>query len=436
VAAVSDVRKNGGTPGGPHDPDPGPKPKPPRPGRRIAVQVLKLGVVAALMAYVFLFKVDFDDKVKELDANGKVVSEVSGHIDGPWNAPTVRFVPDVGEPRLVANSGPDYDPRVQLAPGLPTYWRYLDPWLFAGGAFCYFVTVLIAGTRWWWLLRVNGLSVSLPEALRLTWIGVFFNSVVPGQTGGDLIKAIYIMKRSPGQRIPALVSVIVDRVLGLGSLAVLGAIVVLFALDRYGWLAAAIWGVIGIVTLLGMFAFSKRLRQAIRLKALLDRLPHRVGHLLRLVDQAVFFYRGHKNVIAMSLLGGVVNHVFSILSVVLIGDALGIGLPWFDYFVLIPVINIISAVPLGPNGWGLGEWSYQGLFSQFGARYVAGATGASAAQIMGTRGVALSVLYRLHLTLWSLLGGLFVLFEKDRVTRADIEHEVELEDREDQPGTA
>jgi hypothetical protein len=50
---------------------------------------------------------------------------------------------------------------------------------------------------------------------------------------------------------------------------------------------------------------------------------------------------------------------------------------------------------------------------------------------MGTRGVALSVLYRLHLTFWSLLGGLFVLFEKDRVTRADIDREVELEEHDD-----
>jgi hypothetical protein len=49
---------------------------------------------------------------------------------------------------------------------------------------------------------------------------------------------------------------------------------------------------------------------------------------------------------------------------------------------------------------------------------------------MGTRGVALSVLYRLHLTFWSLLGGLFVLFEKDKVTRADIDREVEMEERD------
>jgi hypothetical protein len=53
---------------------------------------------------------------------------------------------------------------------------------------------------------------------------------------------------------------------------------------------------------------------------------------------------------------------------------------------------------------------------------------------MGTRGLAVSVLYRLHVTLWSLFGGLLTLLEKDKVTRADIEREVAEEAREDEVG--
>jgi uncharacterized protein (TIRG00374 family) len=293
--------------------------------------------------------------------------------------------------------------------------------------------VLIAGTRWWWLLRVNGTDVTLTETLRFTWIGVFFNTVVPGATGGDLIKALYIMKRCPGHRPQVLVSVIVDRILGLASLAILGAVVVLFALDRFADIALSIWGVIAGVGLLGLVAFSKRLRNIIRLKALLERLPQRISHVLKMVDQAVYFYRGHKGVIVASLLAGVGNHVVSVMSVVLIGDALGVEMPWFEYFVLIPVINIVSAIPIGPNGWGVGEFLYQRLFGQYGAVYVT-ATAGDANMIMGTRGVALSVLYRLHLTFWSLLGGIFVLFEKDRVTKADIAQEQQLEEREERDG--
>ena len=382
------------------------------------VSLLKLLLVVGLMASVFRFQITFEDRLNYL-RDEKVVEELIVDIDGSWQADPIRYRKPPDEVVHSTPRGLQPDGRVlEVSPGFLTYWHDLDLGLFALGAFCYFVTALIAGARWWWLLRVNGTDVSLWETLRFTWIGIFFNSVVPGATGGDLIKALYIMKRCPGHRVQVLVSVIVDRVLGLASLALLGGIVVLFALDRFGFIALCIWGVIGLVGLLGTIAFSRRLRHLVRLSSLLHRLPHKIGNLLKLFDQAVFFYRTHKWVIAASLLAGVGNHILSVLSVVLIGNALGVGLPTFDYFVFVPCVNILSALPIGPNGWGVGEWTYGYLFSTYGAHYL---TGPMAAEAMGNRGVALSVLYRLHSTCWTWLGGLFVWFDRDRVTRADIE---------------
>lgn len=391
------------------------------------VKLLKLLAVVLLMVWA-LRPVHLDDRVTTRVDGKETVT--MGRIVGPWNSDTVLFQPAAdGAPMQTVVPGTHADgATIEIEAGMITYLRNLDAWLFSIGAFCYFLTVLIAGSRWWWLLRVNGMDVRLREALRFTWIGVFFNCVVPGSTGGDLIKAMYIMKRCPGHRVPALVSVIVDRVLGLASLAILGAVVVLFDLQKFGLLAIGIWGVMLGVALLGTVAFSRRLRQLFRINTLLDKLPSRVAHLLKLVDQAVFFYRGHKGVIIGSLLTGVVNHFVSVLSVVFIGESLDLGVTWFEYFAMIPIINILSAIPLGPNGWGIGEWSFRGFFSTFSELSQSLSNGA---QIMGMRGLALSLLYRTHLTLWSLLGGVFLLFEKDRVTRADIQHEVELEQHDD-----
>ncbi|MCA8966215.1 MAG: flippase-like domain-containing protein [Planctomycetes bacterium] len=395
--------------------------------------VIKLVLVAALMFFVFR-SIHFEDRLVMRDGD-KVVAEQEIEIQGPWNAdPITYLVGDDPQPRQIGRGAVIEGHDATIEPGFITYWHNLDPGLFALGAFCYFLTALIAGARWWWLLRCNGTDVSLLETLRFTWIGVFFNTVVPGATGGDLIKALYIMKRCPGHRVQVLVSVVVDRVLGLASLAFLGAVIVLFALDRFGEIALGIWCVIGGVGLLGLFAFSRRLRRLVRISWLLERLPQKVGHLLKLVDQAVFFYRNHGGVIVASLVAGIGNHVLSVLSVAFIGDALGVGMPWFEYFALIPVINIVSALPIGPNGWGVGEALYKLLFAKYGAAHLAATIPdpAQAAQAMGTRGVSLSVLYRLHLTFWSLLGGLFVLFEKDKVTKDDIAREVALEQREDE----
>lgn len=397
------------------------------------VGLIKLLLVAGLMWWVF-GKIDFVDHLRWRRGD-KVVEEQAIDIVGSWKQDPVVYVRQGESEQRKATRGDVGDGRtLAVEPGFLTYWRNLDPLLFALGAFCYFLTALIAGARWWWLLRVNGTDVSLLETLRYTWIGIFFNNVVPGATGGDVVKALYIMKRCPGHRVQVLMSVIVDRVLGLGSLALLGAIVVLFALDRFAEIAILIWSIILGVGLVGLIAFSRRLRSLVRLKTLLDRLPPKLGHVLKRVDHAVFVYRDQKLVIAASLLAGVGNHVLAVLSVVCFGNALDIGMPSYEYFVLIPVINIITAVPLAPNGWGIGEWLYKDLFGEFGGAYIPGVPVAVARETMGTRGLAVSVLYRLHVTLWSLFGGLLTLLEKDKVTRADIEREVEQEAHDDETG--
>lgn len=399
------------------------------------VGLIKLLLVAGLMWWVF-GKIDFVDHLRWRRGD-TVVEEQAIDIVGSWKQDPVVYVRHGESEQRTAVRGDGGDGRtLAVEPGFLTYWHNLDPLLFVLGAFCYFLTALIAGARWWWLLRVNGTDVSLLETLRYTWIGIFFNNVVPGATGGDVVKALYIMKRCPGHRVQVLMSVIVDRVLGLGSLALLGAVVVLFALDRFAEIAIGIWSVIAGVGLVGLIAFSRRLRSFVRLKTLLDRLPPKLGHVLKRVDHAVFVYREHKLVIIASLLAGVGNHVLAVLSVVCFGNALDIGMPSFEYFVLIPVINIVTAVPLAPNGWGIGEGLYKYFFGTYGGVHIAGAgvTEAVARETMGTRGLAVSVLYRLHVTLWSLFGGLLTLLEKDKVTRADIEREVEQEAHEDEAG--
>ncbi len=385
--------------------------------------LLKLCLVVGLITYVFT-TIHWQDRYVQ----GEL--ELTGDIIGHWDAQDVKFLVDGdSEPRTLAADA-------EVSPGMLTYWSNMHLGLFALGAFCFLVSLITAAIRWWWLLRVNRLDISRMDALRYTWIGLFCNNFVPGQTGGDLIKAIYVMKRCSGDRVAALMSVIVDRIMGLGSIALLAGLAVLFSLgednpnrEDFFTLALAIWSVLGLVICLGVVAFSRRIRRLIRLSTLLRMLPGKFSHLLERVDQAVFFYRSHLLGMVMWLLAGMGNHVFSVLSYYFVGQALGVGMELADYFVLMPVILIVSAVPIAPNGWGVGEAMFGYLFGKFGTVHL---VHAQAESIMRTRGVALSVLYRIHLTLWSLVGGLIMVFSKDKVSKEDIQAEVAQEELDEE----
>jgi uncharacterized protein (TIRG00374 family) len=376
------------------------------------INLLKLLFAAALIAFV-MWRVDWHDAVTR--RHGAQAETLVGEFEGsPYDLP-VTFRTSNGE-RVVITADDSEETTYDLRPGAITQVSYMNWWWFLPGALCYFLSATFSAFRWRWLVVQNGLELSNWQAFRLTWIGIFFNNVVPGLTGGDVIKAFYVVRHT-GEKTRSVVSVIVDRVMGLMALAILAAVVVLFQLRPFWEAAVGIYGVLLGTCLLAAMFFSKRLRRRLRLDALLNKLP--LSGLLKQVDQAFRFYRDHVGGLLIWLVLSIGNHVISVLSAVFIGEALAVPMPWAGYFILIPVINILSSAPITPAGWGVGEALFGYTFKRFGAQFLPGVL--NAGNLMATKGVVLSVVYRQHLVAWSLLGGLFIVTSRARLTVTDEE---------------
>ncbi len=61
--------------------------------------------------------------------------------------------------------------------------------LLVGGLFLMLAAVMITILRWWYLVRALGIDFSLPAAVRIGFLGYFFNFAPTGIAGGDLLKA-------------------------------------------------------------------------------------------------------------------------------------------------------------------------------------------------------------------------------------------------------
>jgi len=245
----------------------------------------------------------------------------------------------------------------------------------------------------------------------------FFNNVVPGLTGGDLVKAFYVARRSPGARATAAVSVFVDRIIGIVGLAFLGGSVLVFRLGDPQYRAAAIviYVFLACAAVGGVMFFSRRIRRWCRIDRLFEILPGAPGRILRKIDRAFFAYRENRTALLVAFLLSIVNHTG--LMVMNIGFARSLGIddvPVTAFFVLIPVIMMISSIPLLPGGWGIGELAYATFLGYVGVPY--------------TQAIALSFLFRISNLVWSLLGGVFFMTGRDRVTQEELEREAELED--------
>ena len=55
-------------------------------------------------------------------------------------------------------------------------------------------------------------------------------------------------------------------------------------------------------------------------------------------------------------------HLLFVGSIALMGMSLSLDMPWYNYFVYVPLIYIVGAVPITPGGIGLVEGLFQAFF--------------------------------------------------------------------------
>ena len=105
---------------------------------------------------------------------------------------------------------------------------------------------MITFARWHQLVRAQGLTFSLRDAVRLGFIGNVFNLVIPGAVGGDVIKAAFLCRMQPDKKPQAVASMVLDRILGLLGLFLLagvaGAITWRSADPQVRLLIGLVWG--------------------------------------------------------------------------------------------------------------------------------------------------------------------------------------------------
>ena len=126
-----------------------------------------------------------------------------------WALPCAKLALAVGLIYwLISNGGLSVDANDRAA--FARDW----PWLLAAQA-PYAVVLLLAAIRWRLLLAVQGVYRSFGEIYSLVLMGVFFNQVLFGSTGGDVMKAYYVARESPERRAAAALTVFIDRAIGL-----------------------------------------------------------------------------------------------------------------------------------------------------------------------------------------------------------------------------
>lgn len=257
-------------------------------------------------------------------------------------------------------------------------------WLTLGIALC-FVQTAVAALRWQTILRALRLIASTWLVLRVFYVTAFLNSFLPAGLAGNMIR-IWLLRNSSRGLLTVVNSVMIDRMV-----AVLTLFVAATAAQPAIWMkwantsmtVAVVASTLSLIT--GVYAvifIGPRIR--------LPRLGWATStlHALSRDLRSVFL---DLSALSGTVAAALVSNLLLIAAAFALGRGLDLGLGFADWLVAMPVVLLVTALPISIGGWGTREIAMVYMLGLFG--------------VPSAQAAAVSIEFGLCSTLASLLGA-------------------------------
>ncbi|HEX7862103.1 MAG TPA: lysylphosphatidylglycerol synthase transmembrane domain-containing protein [Verrucomicrobiae bacterium] len=270
------------------------------------------------------------------------------------------------------------------------------------------VLLLVGVLRWQIILKVHGLNLPLRRTAQIALIGHFFNSFLLGSIGGDVLKAYYVARETHHKKTEAVVTVAVDRIIGLFSLLILACAMMLPARDYLAVmnpkLKPVIWLIFAMAAGCAVFIFISfwgglsrgvpNARLWLRKLPKSDLIERSIEGFREFGRDNTFFFR----VLPVSMLGNLV----CILHFLTLIWGFHLSAPVIAIAAIVPIVTCISTLPITPSGLGVRENLYVWFLLTPGI------------DILPAQALLISLIGFGTSLFWSIVGGVVYVSVKDR----------------------
>jgi uncharacterized protein (TIRG00374 family) len=254
------------------------------------------------------------------------------------------------------------------------YWRVIDlgalnvlvarPDVLTLALAASLANIPLEALRWNILLRAQGIDLRLWRTTRVLATSVFFANFLPGAAGGDLVRGVYVYKAAPGRRAAAMLSILIDRLIGLIAFVLLGLTAMLTRPVGTSPLELSVLALsaLFIALLVLLFFYGHVIAQA--LHRLLRGRSARLAQIIEDTGAALRQYARDWRSTGLAMLLSVVIVGCAVGPIVLIAEAMPVGGPDFvspgavDYGIAALYALIANSLPVTPGGLGIGEGAF------------------------------------------------------------------------------
>lgn len=236
-----------------------------------------------------------------------------------------------------------------------------------------FANLAIGTLRWKYLLEAkSNIKLKFLAVLRVQWIGLLFNTVLPGAVTGDLIKLLYARDLDKKlDKMFLLASVLLDRILGLfGFICILGISGAIYYNDLsqkapdIRHLIHFNFVLFFFLMVFFLFMFMPQTGQN-KMVELMEKIP-RLGPKLARPFQEIWVLGSGKRRILVTVLISMLSQICNIIAFWnLAAHFFPHHVPLKYAFTFIPIGLISIAIPITPAGLGVGHLVFDKLFMYF-----------------------------------------------------------------------
>ena len=284
-----------------------------------------------------------------------------------------------------------------------THLRQTDAALFAAGFILLCVRMATGAWRSVILLRARGITGhGLGTLTRYYFIGNFFSLFMPALVGRDLARGYYLYTSSEEKSI-AVSTVVVERIIGTGALAVLtaaaAAVHVLAGMTALSGRVPMIVGIAAAGTAVGIALIFIPVTERI-LERLTPRSLRGSLHTAAVFIRDIVTFNRSPRALWYGFAVSVLFQAWGVAAVYLLARAAGSDAPTIAFLVFLPVIWFAGMLPVSIGGLGVREGTFAALFA------TAGMTTEMA--------LAICILWNIQNLMLGIIGGILLATGRDR----------------------
>ncbi len=235
------------------------------------------------------------------------------------------------------------------------------------------VMIWASCVKWQVFVRAAGHDIGVLRLMRFYTLGYFYNSFLPSYFGGDIARSLYLGDELSNLK-SGFATTLLERFTGLLAMTLLGAVFVAVGAEVTAGVELAILIVAICSVICALVLFSEKVSSCAFsiIKSVSKIFPkvinEKINWFIDKLDQAMAFSRSDTRLFLVAMFWSFIFHLLTVINTYLAAITVGWDNPDLSgLFVVVPLVLLISMIPITPSGLGLQEGAFLFFLSRLGA---------------------------------------------------------------------